>query len=539
MNEKLQPILLHISKLKKIGSVKFHSDYHLLIQHTSFLPTNASVSQRVWHIKNNVFELPSCSECSNSVSWRKDKGGFYSKTCSKKCDMSSGLTLQKIKETNQQKYGSDTPFGNKTVQEKTKVTVQQRYGVENVSQLNQVKVKKQQTTYENYGVLHHLQSEKIRENIQATNIQRYGVKNVRSSDIVKNKIKKTMERLYKRTYSNQQHIPDYVLSQLKDKQWLIDQHYTQKKPLITIAQELNINDTTVGKYLHSHGLVARRYFCSVGELEILNWCKSFGYTVISNDRETIPPYEIDILLPHCNIAIEYCGLYWHSEQMGKDQYYHKRKLDMCKQQGIRLITIFEDEWIRTPDIVKRKITHIINKEHTNVFARKTKVVEISKQQRQLFLTNNHIQGDGGGSFYCGLEYNNNIIAVISFIEKTPGCFVIARYASSVRVVGGFSKLLSYFQKESSWNTITTFADLRWDTGDVYTKTGFSDVKILPPDYYYSPDGKKRVHKFNYRRKNLPKLLTTFDSALSETVNCDNNNILRIWDCGKIRFTLTK
>lgn len=47
--------------------------------------------------------------------------------------------------------------------------------------------------------------------------------------------------------------------------------------------------------------------------------------------------------------------------------------------------------------------------------------------------------------------------------------------------------------------------------------------------------KTRYHKFNYRRKNLPKLLKTFNPALTERENCDNNNILRIWDCGKIRF----
>jgi hypothetical protein len=114
-----------------------------------------------------------------------------------------------------------------------------------------------------------------------------------------------------------------------------------------------------------------------------------------------------------------------------------------------------------------------------------------------------------------------------------------RYATNCRVPGGFSKLLKYFQTNYEWQQLISFADLRWSNGGLYEKTGWKLDSILPPDYYYSPDGRNRYHKFNYRRKNLPKLLKDFDPELSERENCNNNGILRIWDCGKLRYIINK
>jgi hypothetical protein len=85
--------------------------------------------------------------------------------------------------------------------------------------------------------------------------------------------------------------------------------------------------------------------------------------------------------------------------------------------------------------------------------------------------------------------------------------------------------------------LISFADLRWSNGNLYENTGWELDSVLPPDYYYATNNLERIHKFNYRRKNLPKLLKYFDPELSERENCDNNGILRIWDCGKLRYII--
>ena len=86
------------------------------------------------------------------------------------------------------------------------------------------------------------------------------------------------------------------------------------------------------------------------------------------------------------------------------------------------------------------------------------------------------------------------------------------------------------------DNIITFADLRWGNGHLYQTTGWTLDKIIPPDYSYSYSGGiKRIHKFNFRRNRLACKLRHFDPALSERENCDAAGMLRIWDCGKMRF----
>lgn len=128
---------------------------------------------------------------------------------------------------------------------------------------------------------------------------------------------------------------------------------------------------------------------------------------------------------------------------------------------------------------------------------------------------------------------------MTWIKQSNAQYTLNRYATSCRVPGGFSKLLTHFKKTYTWKTLVSFADLRWSDGNLYYQTGWHHDSTLRPDYYYSPDGHQRFHKFNYRRQNLSKLLTHFDPHLSETENCKNNGILRIWDCGKLRFIIEK
>jgi hypothetical protein len=238
------------------------------------------------------------------------------------------------------------------------------------------------------------------------------------------------------------------------------------------------------------------------------------------------------------VAIEYCGLYWHSEQQGKHKNYHKNKMDACERVGYRLITIYSDEWEQRRDIVKRKLMHVFGcSTEPRIFARQCTVGVVQRNECKAFLTANHLQGDGPGSIRLGLYFNDTLVAIMLFTQGKERQYTLTRYATCMQVVGGFSKLLTHFKRSVDWNQIVSFADKRWSDGNMYIVTGWTKNRMLLPDYYYSPDGHIRIHKFNYRRKRLPNRLVNFDPTLSETQNCRNNKILRIWDCGKIRFTL--
>src|SRR5690606_24877531 len=76
--------------------------------------------------------------------------------------------------------------------------------------------------------------------------------------------------------------------------------------------------------------------------------------IVKNDRSILNGKELDIYLPDINLAIEFNGIYWHSE-LYKESDYHYSKSKLCKESGIKLIHIWEDDWVNKEDLVKSNI----------------------------------------------------------------------------------------------------------------------------------------------------------------------------------------
>ena len=83
--------------------------------------------------------------------------------------------MKKVKSTNLEKYGVENPSQNKEIKSKKVDTCFKNYGVENPSQSNIVKSKKVDTCFKNYGVEHPYQAEEVREKGKATSLKNYGV----------------------------------------------------------------------------------------------------------------------------------------------------------------------------------------------------------------------------------------------------------------------------------------------------------------------------------------------------------------------------
>jgi hypothetical protein len=500
--------LMWFDRTRELSKLKQHKpQVKEIIKQTQYLPTNSSLPQRLHHIITEIKTLPTCKLCNSPVSWDR-RYRRYKTYCGKKVCVSSDPDIVAIKKQN-------TNY--KESVDKRRATNLNRYGVTNYL-ASPSAIAHNKTLPSSTGNLtkdQHLQRANVRSN---TLIDLYGVSN----------FSHTLLKLG-------------VLDKLLDKSWLYDQHYVQQKSLTQIAHELEIRGgaTTIGQYLRRHNLDTQTQPArSHGEKQISNMLSDHNIDHNVSDRNIIGPLEIDIYIPSHNIAIEYCGLYWHSEQQGKTRQYHKLKYDRCAEKNIQLLTIFEDEWgLHKTQVIKKILSLLSNSKEPVVYGRQTQIVNLDIKQKNDFFNANHLQGTGSGSITHGLVYENEIVAAMTWI-KSGTIFTLNRYATSARVIGGFSKLLSHFQKTHKWMTLVSFADLRWSKGNLYQQTGWKLDKILPPDYYYSPDGHKRIHKFNYRRKYLPKLLKTFDSHLSEVENCKNNNILRIWDCGKHRYVIT-
>ena len=281
---------------------------------------------------------------------------------------------------------------------------------------------------------------------------------------------------------------------------------------------------------------------SRAEKDLVAELKKLGLNLVENDRNIITPYELDVFIPEYSLAIEYCGLYWHSELVGKTRNYHINKLNMCKKLGIRLITVFEDEWIVNKEIVLSRLKTILGMSNKNIYARKCVIEVITARQAKEFCNNNHLQGYGAGSSVkLGAFFNNKLVAVMTFskfsiakgaTKKESGKWELHRFCSRLgyRIVGGASKLLRYFERNFEWAEIISYADLRWSDGNLYNKLLFEFDHNTKPNYWYFKSNIKRLHRFSLRK------LPNEPSNVSEWQLRQNDGWNRIWDCGNLKFS---
>ena len=270
--------------------------------------------------------------------------------------------------------------------------------------------------------------------------------------------------------------------------------------------------------------------------------------------------EIDIFIPSLNIGIEYCGLFHHGVvgrkriENGKTKAYaekgliyepndyddpklvHKIKMDKCKAIGIRLITIFENEWNNDREKVKNILIAKLGKNERKIYARNTVVKEISSAEANNFLSLYHLQGGTRFIVCFGLYTETELVAVIggNIHHRNNKEFVLNRlcFKANVTVVGGGSKLsyaLENWAKNNSFSEIKTWSDNRWSDGGVYKAMGYEFVGELPPDYFYFGNNGKVYPKQSCQKKNLLKMggIGETEWEIAKSLELD-----RIFDCGK-------
>jgi hypothetical protein len=268
------------------------------------------------------------------------------------------------------------------------------------------------------------------------------------------------------------------------------------------------------------------------------------------DRFKINRKEADVFLPVQKIGVEFHGLIWHSTKFSKSPTDDFKKHRLFQENGIRLIHIYQDEWEFRNDQVKRLLLAAIGKSTDGrVFARNLVVTTINEDVAAGFYDKNHIQGRiGNPCISYGLLDNSELVAAMSFsritsmrgTSKTDGEFELRRYATSKNVIGGASKLLSYFVKETGNVTkIVSYSENRLFSGGLYEKIGFSKDFVSKPSYWYvHPSRKVRFPKAAFKRSALSKMKDfVFDPSKSERENCENNGYFQLYDCGKTRWVL--
>jgi len=299
------------------------------------------------------------------------------------------IVRQKIKQTNFEKYGVDNPVKNIAIKCKIKQTNLKKYGSESVlscdsllrNQINKKlkdnaahRLKKiKQTVFDRYGVNNIFQFQEIKDKKRLTFQKNYNETHHMKSDFGYEKYLQSLKRIYGDYINNpkQLHLSKESLEILSDKNKFL--YIAQNKSLSEIATCLGISKTYAGKKVIEFGLQNTvNYFPNISEIhqEILDFLKIHldkNELILVNDRKAISPLELDIFIPSKKLAIEICGLFWHSENAGnKTRFYHYQKYYQCINKNINLITVFSDDWIYSKKFVENiLLLHLNSCNNTN------------------------------------------------------------------------------------------------------------------------------------------------------------------------------
>jgi|688.fasta_scaffold05388_20 hypothetical protein len=280
---------------------------------------------------------------------------------------------------------------------------------------------------------------------------------------------------------------------------------------------------------------------SSAQREIYEFIQSISDGFMEQDTSLLYGREIDIVNHEKKIGIEYNGLYFHSD-IYRDRKYHLSKLKEMEKLGYRLVYIWEDWWVRKKEIVKSMLSSVLSVGGTKIYARKCDVREITDESARIFLGKNHIQGPSVSKIRIGLFYNEELVSVMTFgklratlgSKSKEGHWEMMRFCSSLNttVVGGASKLFSFFIKKYNPICVISFANRDWSVGNVYDKIGFKLLGATEPGYFYAK-GKRRFNRSMFTKHKL--IESGADKAKTESIIMKERGYMKIWDTGNIKF----
>lgn len=242
-----------------------------------------------------------------------------------------------------------------------------------------------------------------------------------------------------------------------------------------------------------------------------------------------------------NIGIIIINPDFSNEVFLEKDYFVKLYAKHCDMQ---VITVCD---VEITDVVLSSIRSKITKTNTvKIFARNTEVKDVSAGT-VMFLTKNHIQGYAPCQIWCGLYVDKELVGLMGFnnfrsgVGKNRGkdAYELVRYATSANIVGGASKLLSYFVKKYNPSLVYSYSDNMISTGKMYESLGFSLEANSKERYRYKIFGEDKIsHRYKFRKGALKGKLKIYDDNLSERDLMQLNKYYRVYDAGVKTWTKT-
>ena len=190
------------------------------------------------------------------------------------------------------------------------------------------------------------------------------------------------------------------------------------------------------------------------------------------------------------------------------------------------------------------VIDIINNNKKKIYARSCEVKEIKKKKIiDEFLNENHLQGTcRGQNIKLGLYYNNELVELMTFgkpIYNKKYEYELLRLCTKLGyfVIGGASKLFTYFKEKYCPNSIISYCDKSKFDGKIYNNLGFNLIDTTQPACHWCERHCKIHITDNLLRKlGADAILgTSFDKGTSNEQIMLNNGFVQVYDCGQYVF----
>ena len=501
-------------------------------------PSDITFSEKMYWYYNNISSKPTCPYCGKPVGFINSKMG-YGIYCSKECSNKAPEKKQKLKTIFNEKFGGNAPACSKEVRSKMESTMLERFGVKNCQQNKEVSIRTKNTITDRYGGQGN-GSKLLKEKYIKTCLNKYGVENGSKSTEAREKLS-----IAKRKYTIENH--DYIVDYIDDNDKLLCKCKCLHEECNKCVEKEFVIDSTVLANRLSHGieictkLLPFKPLTSKYELILANILREHNIEFETNCRGIISK-ELDIYIPSKNIAIEFNGIFHHSDER-KPNNYHINKFNECKEKGIQLISIWEDLYITKYNIVKSVILSKLGVYNSKIYGRKCCIEVVDSKTANTFYNNNHIQGACNASIHYALIYDNDIVAMMSFGKRSLGkdCdlqWELIRYCSQLNtcVIGGSSKLFNRFIKDYNPHSIISWSSNDISNGSMYSMLGFEFLTSTSSYWYVSKKTCKRFHRSSFSKANLiKKNVITSDDNRSEREIAVSLNFRRIFDSGQSKW----
>ena len=437
-------------------------------------------------------------------------------------------TKEKAAATCIERYGTNSPTENLEIHAKAKATLMKNYGVEYPQHSTELATKAEQTWMLTRGVSRPAKDPSVLDAMKRTLLDRYGVDHNMKVPNIRNAVRiKNRTRLF------------HAISQARpsaDPQFTVEQFIDGNSDTVWSWSCKTCN--TVFDQALKPGRDVRCDNCnpvgeSWGEQQIRQWLDSHNISYQQNTRKIIAPFELDFYIDDMKVAIEFNGIYWHSEKILDDKNYHFNKFKICHDRGIRLIQIWEHELTTNSTIIFSRLSHVLGFNKPNIIgARKCQISNITASQAREFFNQHHLQGFHASGYYQGAWYQGTIIAAISigkarYTKNADWELTRFAIASGYSVPGVLSRLLHTSRDDLGSSRLVSYANLSWGHGNLYQQQGFQFSHFTSPNYFYFKNVNDVKSRIAFQKHKIASVMP----ALSESEIAHVLGYNRFFDAG--------